>query len=63
MRQTSRQNFYRQDVETVAKEYSALVESSGEDSKAVEEFLERRKKQTLERLDVCREAECPFSIP
>ncbi|KAM5542624.1 hypothetical protein V8D89_003585 [Ganoderma adspersum] len=51
VRQTSRQNFFQQDVVAVVKEYCALVESSGEDSKAVEEFLERRKAQVLERLD------------
>ncbi|PIL30563.1 hypothetical protein GSI_07263 [Ganoderma sinense ZZ0214-1] len=47
--QTSRQYFYQQEVVAVAKEYCSIVESSRDDSKAVDEFIERRKAHMLKR--------------
>ncbi|KAI1781800.1 hypothetical protein LXA43DRAFT_607143 [Ganoderma leucocontextum] len=54
---------YQPEVTAVAKEYCALVESSGENNKAVEEFAERRKTQRLETLDVRFVAQFLFLSP
>ena len=45
--------FYRPELEAKLKEYRTVSQSSGGDINVLEEYIERRKARTLERLKVC----------
>ena len=45
--------FYQPEFEAVVKQYRTVSQSSGGNIKVLEEYIERRKVHTLERLKVC----------